>query len=884
MQKNIVKLSVALLSALLISSLSACSDGGGDEKLNGGAVLSSISVAGYPVTTIPTPIPARDWNDEEVLLSGLGAEYTTQLVVKTAAELTSAAVVVEASAGAKLQYAVELSASKPGADAFSNNATVALSPNNYLYIRVTSEDGKTINYYRIRVTTESADKNLTSVTIGTVSVTTLGTPADTYAQAVAGTVALTNEQNSSVAVTAVPSNASATVKYAKVSGDSAPTFADSLTTDFADGDFVYIEVTAQNGVDKNIYKIEVQIGRNANLSGLTIGDASVTNLGVPAASVADTIAGGFLFGTSNADNVTVAATPADGAATVKYAKATGDAAPTFDDTSTFSFNDQDFLYIEVTAANTTTKLVYKIQVNLQQKATIKYGTPDITQKGDDSIWDGLTEYNINKVFPADSTTAYIAAPDTSGVAKALFDEDGLWVYVQVTDPNIHTTPATANQHLYDSVELFINENVAVKNMGYASQGGQYRLGALDEVSGDPTAAVTAFNALNKHTAWITDNGYAVIFQAPWRFKDTYPIADGKSIGFELQINAGNGSGSRNGVMVWNNIAHTNYQNVSDYGEAELDADGHSFVTNAQTPTITTQPASVQYDISGGQAAPTLSVTASVTDGGTLTYQWYSNTENSTTNATAIDEADDPSYSPPVDTVGEKFYFVTITNTNNGVDGEKVKTVTSAIAKVEVVDYAGAELVDLVTLVNGGVVAYEFVLPEGDTWGDYTKITADYLVDADNFSKSYNSYRIYGPYPRELFAEQSNHYLVNFNDNTNAPYIFHQDSNNTPASFGGTEGAWFTVTVEFDSTNPNASFSHAPSATDTGPFYFGLGMKPQNGDNTGVTFYVKNVTLSNADGSKKVVSTGSGFDLPAFIGYAGGAFASVKAPDPAPAAE
>jgi hypothetical protein len=299
------------------------------------------------------------------------------------------------------------------------------------------------------------------------------------------------------------------------------------------------------------------------------------------------------------------------------------------------------------------------------------------------------------------------------------------------------------------------------------------------------------------------------------------------------------------------------------------------ITNAQTPSITGQPSSAT--LSSAQTAPTLSVTAAVTDGGTLTYQWYSNTQNSATNGTAITTATTASYTPSVTTQGTTYYYVIVTNTNNSVNGEKVSAVTSSIAKVEV---TAPGLVDKVTLFNGGVVAYKFTLPTGSTWNDYTKISADYLVDEENYDKEYNNYRIYGPYTADQFAEEGDHYIVNFGSETNAPYIFHQDEKKTPEDFGGTAGAWFTVTTEFDSTSPNSAFSHAPEATDAGPFIFGLGLKPVNGDTTSVTFLVKNITLSNSDGSKKVVATDSGFGAPAFIGYAiNSAFASEKVTDP-----
>ncbi|MDR1127487.1 MAG: hypothetical protein LBL06_05100 [Treponema sp.] len=866
MKRTIVKIGVAALLAALF--LSACSDGG-SEDLNKAATLSSVTLAGYALAQLPTPIPNVDWNDEEFLLSGLDAEYTAQLTVDTAAELTNAAITVSASSGAKLQYAVGIAAAKPNATAFSNTATVTLSANNYLYIRVTSEDGKTVNYYRIQVTTKSANNNLTGITFGDVSAT-LGTPAATYndASLVAGAVSLTNDQITSVVVTATPSSSTATVKYAKVIGDGAPTFADSLTDSFADGNFVYVEVTAQNGTDKNIYKVEVQIGRNANLTGISIGGVNAYSFGTPSATVATATAGRFLFNAPSADNVAVTTSVADTAATVKYAKATGTATPTFGNETSFTFNDLDYLYIEATAANGTTKLYYKIQVNLQQTATITYGTPDLDKKGDDPIWANLTEYNINKVYPTDSTAAFSENPDTSGIAKALFDENGVWVYVEVTDPDVHTSVPTTDQYLYDSVEVFINENLAdEENIGYANKGGQYRVGAQGEVSGDPDQATAA---LTEHTAWTTTAGYAVIFQAPWRFKANYPLVDGKKIGFELQINAGNGTGTRNGVMVWNNIAHTNYQNVTDYGEATLDAGGHEFTTSAETPTISGQPSSVKYDIASGSAAPTLSVTTAVADGGTLTYQWYSNTTDSTTGGTEIASATNATYIPPVTAEGTTYYYVIITNTNNSVSGDKVKTATSSIAKVEVVDYTGLELAEKIGAAASSVPVYQFTLPTGATWSDYKKMTFTVMV-ADETSYNHLSARahIAGNYSASQFTngihtagDWGSERILNI-ANGNADDII--------KGILGDPGLNVWKVLEYDTSS--FSGTGVPASDAAGPFLFGLGLtlNPNNladgSKGEAVTYYIKDVALVKDNGDKLSPTTlVSPLVLPCLVNY------------------
>jgi hypothetical protein len=204
-------------------------------------------------------------------------------------------------------------------------------------------------------------------------------------------------------------------------------------------------------------------------------------------------------------------------------------------------------------------------------------------------------------------------------------------------------------------------------------------------------------------------------------------------------------------------------------------------------------------------------------------------------------------------------------------------------------------VDKVTLSDGGVAAYKFTLPADSTWSDYTKLSADYLVDEENFDKNFSPYRIYGVYTEahmELFQKEGDYYVIqNFSTNvaetdTNGPYIFHQDALGVPVDFEAEIGAWFTVTVNLNEAEHYSTFNEAniPAGDATGPFILGLGMRPYNGDDPGPTFYVKNIILSNDDGSKKVAATDLGLGAPAFIGYIGRAFASVKAPDPAPAAE
>lgn len=98
---------------------------------------------------------------------------------------------------------------------------------------------------------------------------------------------------------------------------------------------------------------------------------------------------------------------------------------------------------------------------------------------------------------------------------------------------------------------------------------------------------------------------------------------------------------------------------------------------AATPSITTQPKGAAYTY--GKTAKALSVAASVSDEGTLSYQWYRNTSNSTEGGTAINGATAAAYTPAVTAVGTVYYYCVVTNTKDA----KTAETTSSIAAIKV---------------------------------------------------------------------------------------------------------------------------------------------------------------------------------------------------------
>ncbi|MDR2727842.1 MAG: hypothetical protein LBB56_01830, partial [Chitinispirillales bacterium] len=89
------------------------------------------------------------------------------------------------------------------------------------------------------------------------------------------------------------------------------------------------------------------------------------------------------------------------------------------------------------------------------------------------------------------------------------------------------------------------------------------------------------------------------------------------------------------------------------------------IVNAAAPDINTHPSGGSVNEGGNY---TISVAASVTDGGTLSYKWYTCEAASSSNCSEISGADSNSYSVSTVTPGTFYYYVAVTNTNNSANG------------------------------------------------------------------------------------------------------------------------------------------------------------------------------------------------------------------------
>jgi hypothetical protein len=98
--------------------------------------------------------------------------------------------------------------------------------------------------------------------------------------------------------------------------------------------------------------------------------------------------------------------------------------------------------------------------------------------------------------------------------------------------------------------------------------------------------------------------------------------------------------------------------------------------NAAAPVITKKPVSAAV-----KAGDSVSLSVRATGAGTLSYQWYSNTKNSTTGAAAISGATSETYTVKPSAAGSTYYYCVITNTDNSAPGIKTASVSSSIVRV-----------------------------------------------------------------------------------------------------------------------------------------------------------------------------------------------------------
>ncbi|MDD4803056.1 MAG: S-layer homology domain-containing protein, partial [Syntrophomonas sp.] len=152
------------------------------------------------------------------------------------------------------------------------------------------------------------------------------------------------------------------------------------------------------------------------------------------------------------------------------------------------------------------------------------------------------------------------------------------------------------------------------------------------------------------------------------------------------------------------------------------------IVNAAVPVITNDLSTFQVEYSRNAAATALNATATVTDNGTLSYVWYSNTANSTAGATPLGVTT-AAYTPSTAAAGNTYYYCVVTNTNNAVSGTATAQTTSAIANIKV-NTAGGGSSDGGSSNSSSTVSDKPVIAVSEVKSEIFSNAEDIKVEAD----------------------------------------------------------------------------------------------------------------------------------------------------------
>ena len=126
--------------------------------------------------------------------------------------------------------------------------------------------------------------------------------------------------------------------------------------------------------------------------------------------------------------------------------------------------------------------------------------------------------------------------------------------------------------------------------------------------------------------------------------------------------------------------------------------------NAEEPVISLQPVSSNYEPSATIAPLTVKIVP-ITDGGTVTYQWYSVNSFVNTGGTVISGETGPSYTPAA-TAGDTYYYVVVNNNNEDAPRNKNTTTASVPARIRI--QAGSTAAPAASLTIDPATKYQYV--------------------------------------------------------------------------------------------------------------------------------------------------------------------------------
>nr|WP_145406243.1 endo-1,4-beta-xylanase [Paenibacillus xylanexedens] len=182
--------------------------------------------------------------------------------------------------------------------------------------------------------------------------------------------------------------------------------------------------------------------------------------------------------------------------------------------------------------------------NMPKSAQALQGT--VTIDGEkDAKWNKVAPFQVMPLNPGGGAFAE---------ARAMWSGQDLYLFIDVTDPNIITNATDPWDQ--DSVEIFLDENHQ-RTPFYQYDDAQFRISADNVATFAGSASPGRLQSAVKKTA----KGYQV--EAKIRLQSLTPKA-GDVIGFELQVNDNQGNNNKS-TAKWNDLTNDSWKNTSQYG-------------------------------------------------------------------------------------------------------------------------------------------------------------------------------------------------------------------------------------------------------------------------------------------------------------------------------
>jgi hypothetical protein len=188
-------------------------------------------------------------------------------------------------------------------------------------------------------------------------------------------------------------------------------------------------------------------------------------------------------------------------------------------------------------------------------------TPPVIDGNEDDVWSAAPQYKIANVVYSP-----LSSPnDLSADFRAMWDENNLYVLVDVMDDILRHDSTPDKWYEDDSVEVYIDASNS-KSSQYGQTDYQYTfnwdktLPKMQETKHNRTEGV-------QYVLVTTDKGYRVEIKFPWSTLGAKPFA-GAKIGLDIHVND-NDSGKRDHKIAWFAEQDNAWENPQAFGNAEL---------------------------------------------------------------------------------------------------------------------------------------------------------------------------------------------------------------------------------------------------------------------------------------------------------------------------